>query len=455
MATQKKNYLITYTDGSLGVESVSSVLHLSKRKYLAGVASLSGDKKPADDEVLHFENLGVSSAMLSADEVKALNKNANILAVEEDYEMKILEVEGYSPDQNSAAQNAFLASADAPGNNYQKGVSDAVKFIFKALTSDGSAENSSSSIPPIISPLPLLPGHPPVAIPLVQAIPWNINMVKAPLAWARGYNGSGINVAVLDTGIAAHPDLVVSGGVSFVPGVVSYNDGNSHGTHCAGIIGARNNAFGVVGVAPNCNLYAVKVLADSGSGNSSWIIAGMDWCITHGIKVISMSLGGDNAPSVAYAQAVKRCQDAGITVCVASGNHFGTAFPWVASPANSIISGTPNASPIAVGAVDNGGVIAPFSSRGGQTAVWNQVNVVAPGVSINSTIPGGSYGIKSGTSMATPHVAGAAALVKQRFPAFTPAQVKGKLRSTAVDLGPLGVDVAYGSGLINCNLATT
>ncbi|NIQ09711.1 MAG: S8 family serine peptidase, partial [Gammaproteobacteria bacterium] len=86
----------------------------------------------------------------------------------------------------------------------------------------------------------------------------------------------------------------------------SYDDGHSHGTHCAGIIGARNNFIGVVGVAPLCNLYAVKVLSDSGSGYSSWVIAGMDWCIQNNIQVASMSLGSPSAPSVAYANAVRR-----------------------------------------------------------------------------------------------------------------------------------------------------
>jgi subtilisin len=236
--------------------------------------------------------------------------------------------------------------------------------------------------------------------------------------------------------------------------VVSFNDGHGHGTHCAGIIGARNNSVGVVGVAPGCSLYAVKVLSDAGSGSSSWIIAGMDWAAANGMHVVSMSLGGTNSPSVAYASAVKRLQDRGTVVCVASGNSFLTAFPWVNAPANSITVGVPNASPLAVGSININKIIAGSSSRGGQVALWNQVTVVAPGVNINSTIPGGLYGLKSGTSMATPHVAGAAALLKQRFPGISPASVKLKLRSTATDLGLAGSDITYGSGLINCDLAT-
>jgi len=172
------------------------------------------------------------------------------------------------------------------------------------------------------------------------------------------------------------------------------------------------------------------------------------------MHVVSMSLGGLSAPMLAYANAVKRLQDRGTVVVIAAGNSFGTSFPWVNSPGNSIISGVPNASPISVGAVDSSKLIASFSSRGGNAALWNQVTVVAPGVSINSTIPGNAYGLKSGTSMATPHVAGAAVLIKQRFPGISPAAVKARLQNTATDLGVPGNDIPYGRGLINCDLAT-
>jgi subtilisin len=172
------------------------------------------------------------------------------------------------------------------------------------------------------------------------------------------------------------------------------------------------------------------------------------------MHVVSMSLGGSSGPSVAYANAVKKLQDRGTVVCIASGNAFNTPFPWVGAPANSIIAGVPNASPVAVGSIDINKVIASSSSRGGQVPLWNQVSVVAPGVNINSTIPGNSYGIKSGTSMATPNVAGAACLIKQRFPGIAAIGVKSRLMNTATDLGPAGNDVAYGRGLINCDLAT-
>ncbi|RZK27403.1 MAG: hypothetical protein EOO63_13475, partial [Hymenobacter sp.] len=235
------------------------------------------------------------------------------------------------------------------------------------------------------------------------------------------------------------------GGISFVPGVASYNDGHGHGTHCCGVVGARNNAIGVVGVAPECVLYAVKVLSDAGSGATSNIIAGMTWAKNNGMQVISMSLGASASPSVAYTTAISQLNAAGVTVVCASGNAYGTAFPYVGSPANS-----PGA--IAVGAVDMSSAIAYFSSRGAQpgSSGWNPVTVVGPGVNVYSTYKGNTYTTMSGTSMATPHVAGAAVLIKQRFPSYTPAQVKALLQKTATDLGPAGSDSTYGAGLLNC-----
>jgi subtilisin len=281
---------------------------------------------------------------------------------------------------------------------------------------------------------------------------WNIQMIKAPQAWARNVNGVGINLAILDTGIAAHPDLVISGGISMVPGVPSYNDGHGHGTHCAGIAAARNGLNNVYGVAPQSNLYAVKVLSDAGSGQSSWIIAGMSWCISNNIKVASMSLGGANPPYMAYAQAIKNCQDNGVTVVCAAGNSYGTNFPWVCSPANSVITGFPNASPIAVAAVDSNSNIAPFSSRGGQTAPWNQVVVAAPGVNVYSTYLNGGYTTMSGTSMACPHVSGLAALICQKYPGISPQMVEAKISATAKNLGTAPYpNIPYGYGLIDCD----
>lgn len=444
MTNQTKRYLVTYTDGSISNEKATGLLGITKSKCIDGVSFMETDVTPTKDDVLHFENLGVTSIELTEKDSVNLAKQEGILAVEEDLEMFAFKSE---MDEELQYSELFLNEFDTLSEDqndsegaFDEGYNKALLDLFSNLLEKRKGQ-------------PIGQNQQRVA-PFAQPIPWNISLVKAPAAWARGINGSGINVAILDTGITSHPDLSIRGGVSFIPGSASFNDLHGHGTHCAGIVAARNNNIGVVGVAPNANLYAVKVLNDQGSGQTSWIIAGMEWCVRNRIKVASMSLGGKSGPMTAYATAVKRCQDNGVTVVVASGNSFGSAFPWVCAPANSVITGQVNASPIAVGAVDRACRIAPFSSRGGQSSPWNQVSCVAPGVAVNSTFKANGYISMSGTSMACPHVAGLAALIIQRYPGISPYNVKRRINQTCSDLGAVGYDLTFGFGLINCDRAT-
>jgi subtilisin family serine protease len=272
---------------------------------------------------------------------------------------------------------------------------------------------------------------------------WNMQRIGANTAQSRGYWGAGIKIAVLDTGISTHNDLVVYGGASFIPGTSSYNDRNGHGTHCAGVIGSRINNRGLMGVAPLSRLYAVKVLNDSGSGNFSWILSGMAWALRNKMNVVTMSLGAPVPPNWALRRMVNILNQAGITVVAAAGNSNSARsnFPYVNTPANC--QGV-----IAVGATNYYNRIAPFSSRGGN---WNQVTLCAPGTNIISTFPTNSYRSLSGTSMACPHVAGAIALIKRRFPTASPAWIKQRLMSTARDLGAPGNDPTYGAGMLACD----
>ena len=169
--------------------------------------------------------------------------------------------------------------------------------------------------------------------------------------------------------------------------------------HCAGTIGAPINGVGVVGVAPEASLYAVKVLSNAGSGQWSWLIAGLNWCIQNKMRIASMSLGGGGAPT-ALETMCNTAFGAGVLLVAAAGNS-GPGMGTVGFPGKY-------KNVIAVSAIDSSNVIASFSSRG------PEVEICAPGVKVLSTVPGGGYGNKSGTSMACPHVSGAAAVVWAR-----------------------------------------
>lgn len=447
---EKKRYVVTYSDPQISKEEVSNLLNIAASQVEDGISVMESDREITAADVVHFDNLGTTVVSLTEKQKEELAKKENVLEVIEDFEMHILDAfetngESQLTDSISYGELDSLKTADPTSQQmYMLGYNDGYKAMqdkLQGLLEGAGRETETETVPAPVSPI--LKPAPVTAIP-TQPVPWNIKMVKAPGAWPRT-RGLGTKVAVIDTGIATHPDLIISGGASFVPGVVSFNDDNGHGTHCAGIVGARNNFIGVIGVAPQTSLYAVKVLNSAGSGAFSQIIAGMAWSLQNKMHVVSMSLGASVAtPPVALVNAVNQLLGAGITIVAAAGNSFGTSFPFVGTPAN--IPGV-----IAVGAVNQAGVIAPFSSRGG---TGNQVTLSAPGVSINSTFLGNSYKVLSGTSMACPHVAGAVALIKAKFPTLTPAQIRTKLRTTATDLGVPGTDTTYGAGLLNCDAAT-
>jgi subtilisin family serine protease len=228
-------------------------------------------------------------------------------------------------------------------------------------------------------------------------IPWGVNRVHAPAAWDVT-QGQGVKVAVIDTGIDLHQqDLYgqVDGGYSAImqdEKPADYQDDNGHGTHVSGIIAARQDGEGVVGVAPKARLYAVKVLGADGSGNLSDVIDGIIWATNHGMQVANMSLGAP-IDSPAMHEAIQYAAGMGMVVVAAAGNSGGAV-------------GYPGAYPevITVAASDSQDRVAPFSSRG------PAVDFIAPGVDIVSDRLGGGVVSYSGTSMATPHVTGLAAL---------------------------------------------
>lgn len=264
--------------------------------------------------------------------------------------------------------------------------------------------------------------------------------IGAPQVWADGNTGKGVDVAVLDTGIdAQHPDFAgqIAASESFVAGE-GVTDRNGHGTHTASTVAGTGAASDGTekGVAPGARLHIGKVLADDGSGQDSWVLAGMEWAARdQHANVISMSLGGDATDGTdPLSLAVNRLsEETGALFVVAAGN----------SGPDAYTIGSPGAADAAltVGAVNGPGKgvdqLAEFSSRGprvGDNAL--KPDLTAPGVDVlaarsqYSTQGEGSYIAMDGTSMATPHVAGAAALLAARHPDWSGQQLKNALVST-------------------------
>ncbi|NPU96113.1 MAG: S8 family serine peptidase [Candidatus Omnitrophica bacterium] len=266
---------------------------------------------------------------------------------------------------------------------------------------------------------------------------WGVKRIQAALCHAGGNKGDEVKVAVIDTGVDyTHPDLNhnYAGGYDFVNDDTDPRDDHGHGTHVAGTIAAEDDTFGVVGVAPKARIYALKVLGASGSGGFDDVIAALQWCIDNGIQVTNNSYGSSVDPGTAVRTAFANAAAAGIIHVAAAGNSGpGT---------NTVIFPGQYDSTIAVAAVDSANNRASFSSTG------PAVEVAAPGVNIYSTNNGGGYTWKSGTSMATPHVAGVVALmIRHGLSGLT--QIRQVLQSTADDLGPAGRDDQYGYGLVD------
>ncbi|AFZ20509.1 DVUA0089 family protein [Allocoleopsis franciscana] len=272
---------------------------------------------------------------------------------------------------------------------------------------------------------------------------WGVNAVKAPEAWAQGFTGEGIVVAVIDTGVDyKHPDLdaniwvnegeIAGNGVDddgngyiddvngwdFVAGDNDAMDVYGHGTHVAGTIAAEKNDFGVTGIAYNAKIMPVKVLDDNGSGSNVDVAAGIKYAADNGADVINLSLGGGYSSEI--KDAVEYATAKGAVVVMAAGNESGSQPGFPASFANQW--------GVAVGAVDSNNKMADFSNKAGSTELDY---VVAPGVDVYSTTPGNTYQSFNGTSMATPHVAGVAALILSANPNLTPAEVESLLTKTA------------------------
>ncbi|MFC2059418.1 S8 family serine peptidase [Chloroflexota bacterium] len=274
-----------------------------------------------------------------------------------------------------------------------------------------------------------------------EVLPWGVDRVDAELVHPSN-KGAGVKVAILDSGIDLdHPDLAVADDVTFVPGTTTGDDDNGHGTLVAGIIGALDNDIGVIGVAPEASLYAVKVLNENGSGVMSVIMSGIEWAVDNDMDVINLGMGGLGDWPNAVVEALDVAYDAGIVIVGGAGNGGNAS-----GEGDNIWAPARYQPVIAVGATDD------QDSRYTTSSTGYALELVAPGVSIYSTAMGGDYGYMTGTSASSPHAAGAAALLIASGLTDN-ADVRYRLRDSAEDLGATGWDTLYGCGMVNADLA--
>jgi len=295
---------------------------------------------------------------------------------------------------------------------------------------------------------------------------WNLNAVRAPEAWAAGYTGKGVTVAIVDTGVDLnHSDLVqnlyvnpeeIAGngvdddgngyvddvhGYDFADGDASPDDLNGHGTHVAGTIAAARNGVGATGVAPDAKIIPVRVLDRNGSGSDAGVAAGIRYAAKLGADIINLSLGG--VYSRAIDSAIEYARSVGSIIIAAAGNESASVPGYPArfsSTASNVIS---------VAAYNSSSSLASFSNRVGNSGA---VQVDAPGVGIYSTYMGGGYATLSGTSMATPHVAGLAALILSANSTLTSRELRDLLAtgtsgrasgSDSIGMANASISVAY------------
>ena len=274
-----------------------------------------------------------------------------------------------------------------------------------------------------------------------RAQQWGLDAIGTTAAWGVT-RGAGVVVAVVDTGVAGAPDLGgrVLPGWNAIARSDDAADDNGHGTHVAGTVAeVEGNGLAESGVAPEASILPVKVLDSTGSGSDVDVAAGIVWAADHGARIVNLSLGGGESSTV-LADGVSYARGKGVLIVAAAGNDGGA----VGVPAR--LAGV-----LAVGAIDVNQVRAPFSAGG------RALDLVAPGVGIlQQTLDGaGGYADRSwsGTSMASPHVAGVAALALAAGRATTAVGVARLLTRTARDLGPPGRDPAYGAGLVRADAA--
>ena len=421
-------YLVLLREDAIqeGIQALSNTVGLNVANAADFEAGAISAEAVAGASGVVFDRIGVAVVDSPPEQIRMLSEsaadtNSPILAIEP--ERIVYAIQENGPPHSGAAAGEFSVE-------YYKGYRDAVNFLVeKMLKDNGLSEDIKAE-----------------AVMDESALTWGLQATKAAVSQ---FTGRGIRVAVLDTGLdLGHPDFagrtIVS--QSFVQGQ-AVQDGHGHGTHCIGTsCGPKRPAtLPRYGIAYEAEIYAGKVLSNQGSGADSSILAGINWAVTSGCHIISMSLGSRVLPgdtfSPVYEQVAQRALAAGTLIVCAAGNdsHRPNDIAPVSRPANS-------PSIMAVAALDAQLRIASFSN-GGMNAQGGEVNIAGPGVAVRSTWPRPVlYNTISGTSMATPHVAGIAALHAQANPNARGLALATLLMQTARRLALPARDV--GAGLV-------
>lgn len=386
-----ERYLVSLDRNLKDAEAFSKVLSRSRASIVDGVAYLIGENaglKP--DVVLEYPSISVVSAVLSDAEASELKANPSVTSIR------------------------------------------------KSRKVGGS---------PILSK-PLIHG---VAPDTLAAPAWHVSLVNADKCWSIT-TGKGVKVGIIDSEIDPNlSDLPIVDGRSFNPDAPDWRGTDDpHGTFCAAIIGCRNTNANMVGIAPDCDLYALRT-NKNGVGTVDYLIAAMAWAAANKLDVLSMSqwdTSGADDPHEAYWEDLNRaadeCSRAGCIVIGIAGNSGSRTKPWVTNPGRC-----PQV--VAVGATRQDDNWWTSSSYGPDDLPEDQaVEIVAPGANVYSLAPGGISAPGSGTSFAAPQVAGACALLKQLRPDLTSAQLRNLLKTTSRDLGPTGRDAKFGIGRLDC-----
>jgi subtilisin family serine protease len=339
-----------------------------------------------------------------------------------------------------------------------------VRAYAKPASPPGKPKGGGSPAPACPTPLPVT----------AEQVPTGVARIAASTAWAAGHKGDGVKVAVIDTGIDfCHPDLAGNylEGINYIDSSKPPRDDNGHGTHVSGIIAAPQNGTGVVGVAPNAKLLAAKVLDASGAGSLSSIVTALDWAIQRGAQVVNLSLGaadfwcsfglcGAGSECTAISNAVAQ----GVVVVVAAGNSADEALFY--TPANcqdSLTVSALDASTDQFASFSNHSIYYWDIDGSGAFTINDHpvVDIIAPGVNVLSTMPtydvtlttvygiAKNYGVLSGTSMATPHVAGAAALyISGEIISGRPAPTADQVRQALVSRGECAGSTEPAGGVV-------